>query len=51
VTQTNLFGCLLISTPSNYRTIFKARMPSIKDLADAIDQLEEDQDGEPTAMG
>jgi hypothetical protein len=27
---------------SNYRTLFKARMPSIEDLADAIDELEED---------
>ena len=29
---------------------FQGEMPSIKDLTEAIDQLKEDQDGEPTAM-
>jgi predicted nuclease of restriction endonuclease-like (RecB) superfamily len=29
----------------------QGEMPSIEDLADAIDQLKEDQDGDPTTMG
>jgi len=29
----------------------QGEMPSIEDLADAIDQLEDDEDGEATAMG
>jgi hypothetical protein len=29
----------------------QGEMPSIEDLANAVDQLKEDQDGEPTTMG
>jgi hypothetical protein len=29
----------------------QGEMPSIEDMADAIDQLKVDQDGDPTTMG
>ena len=51
MTQRSRLEFLPIISPAYNRILLQAEVQWIEDLADAIDQLEEDQNGDPTAMG